>query len=473
MAVTSISTSLSTFNPVYNPIVHIFDSTNKNQLGFRYVVDVYLAGTSTKIYEGRVAPRPTDGYGYIDLSKILANYVSFDVTLSNTTSIAVPNSYIKYDIKIGEEYIVAWPFTDSTFVTGNKTRLNGSSAPTFVAGDQIVVNLTNPTYFPTLVGLQTVDSIDTNDVIIDLLFVSSPTNPGTVSYADGRKTVTRNLLTLSSYTAYNGALTFTQWPSYVATDYQITATSTTKKLLTNIPDNFYAKTTQDIWINWAPFLSSTPTYAYFENSNGDVFRKNVANNTQELRQFSAGPNNVGSLSLVSGTAGLVKTNTTYYDFYITNSSGTQMSKKYRINIDRTCNIEDYEIVFQDRLGSFASFAFDLRSKLTGKIDRETYNRQIGDLVTNKWSYNIYDAGTINTTISLTEEYELNTSWMTNEMNQYFVELLTSPVTYVKINNVYYSCVITDTNYEIQSSKYKKLIKRTIKIKLSNEPIVNI
>lgn len=63
--------------------------------------------------------------------------------------------------------------------------------------------------------------------------------------------------------------------------------------------------------------------------------------------------------------------------------------------------------------------------------------------------------------------------MTNEMNQYFVELLTSPVTYVKINNVYYSCVITDTNYEIQSSKYKKLIKRTIKIKLSNEPIVNI
>lgn len=473
MAVSNITTNLTKFNPVYNPVVFGFDSTNKNQPGFRYVVDVYLAGTATKIFEARVAPRPNDGYGYIDLSKILANYLSYDIDLTNTTSSAVTNSYLKFDVKIGEEYQVNWVFTDSVFDTG-KTKLLGTTTPTFVAGDQIVVNLTNPSYFPTLVGLHTVDSIVGNNVILNLAFVSSPTNPGTATYADGRKTITRGLLVYSDYVVWNGALSPKEWPSYNSANYTInTAPSSSRLLLTNIPDNFYAKTTQDIWINWAPYLSATPYYVYFTNSNGDVFRKQVNNTTQELRQFSAGPNNVGALSLVSGTAGLIKSDTTYYDFYVTNISGTAMCKKYRINIDRRCNIEDYEIVFQDRLGSFVSYSFSLRSKLSGQISRETYNKQIGDITGGKWTYNLSDAGMVNTGISVTEEYELNTDWMTYEMNEYFVELLTSPITFVKIDNVYYRCVVTDTNYEIQSNKLRKLIKRSIKIKLSLEPIVNI
>lgn len=473
MAITNITTNLAAMNPVYNPLVYGFDSTNKNQPGFRYVVDIYLAGTATKIYEGRLAPRPTDGYGYIDISKIIANYITYDITLTNTTSASVLNSYLKYDVKIGEEYITSWTFTDSVFVSGNKTKLLGTTAPTFIAGDQIVVNLTNPTYFPTLVGLQTVETVTATDVEIDIPFVSSAANPGTVTYADGRKTVTRDILTYTNQVAWNGALSFKDWPTYTAADYQITATSTTKKLLTNIPSNFYAKTTQDIWINWAPYLSSTPTYIYFTNSNGDTFRKTVSNNTQELRQFSAGPNNVGTLSLVSGTAGLIKSDTTYYEFYVTDSSGTQMSRAYLINIDRRCNIENHEILFQDRLGSFVSYAFSLRSQLNGKIERDTYNKQLGDITGGKWNYNVSDAGLVHTNISLSQEYTLTTDWMNNDMNNYFVELLTSPVTFVKIDNVYYSCVITDNNYEIQSSKYKKLIKRTIKIKLSSENIINI
>ncbi len=236
MAVSNITTNLGNFHPVYNPLVYGFDSTNKNQIGFRYVIDIYLAGTSTKIFEARVAPRPGDGYGYIDLSKILANYLSYDIDLTNTTSTAITNSYIKYDVKIGEEYQVAWTFTDTTFVAGNKTQLNGTTAPTYVAGDQIIVNLTNPTYFPTVVGLQTVESVSGNNVIIDLAFVSSPTNPGTVAYADGRKTITRDLLTYSNQVAFNGALSPKEWPNYVASTYQITTTVSgqNKKLLTNL-----------------------------------------------------------------------------------------------------------------------------------------------------------------------------------------------------------------------------------------------
>lgn len=475
MAVSNISTNLNAMNPVYNPLVYMFDSTNKNQPGFRYVVDVYNS-TPTKIAEFRIAPRPTDGYGEIDLSKILADHLSFDIDLTNTTSAAVLNSFFKYSVKIGEEYQVSWPFTDSVFDAG-KTKLEqvpNTQAHTFVAGDQIVVMQTTPSNFPTLEGLQTVESVpDAYNIIINIPFVSSPANPGIVKYADNRNTITRDLLTYSNQVVWNGALSFKDWPSYTATDYQITSTSTTKKLLTNIPTNFYCATTQDIWINWIPYLSSTPTYAYFENSNGDIFRKNIQNTLQELRQFSAGPNNVGTLSLVSGTATLVKSDTTYYDFFVTNSTGTQMSKKYRINIDRRCPIENYEIVFQDRLGSFASFAFPLRNSINGTITRDSYNRQVGDLSSGKWTYNVSEPGMVHTNISISKEYTLSTNWITNEMDVYFEELVTSPVTYVKIDGVYYSCVILDTSIETQSQNLKKLIKRQIKIKLSSENIVNI
>lgn len=477
MSISNLTTNLTNLNPVYNPLVYGFDSTNKNQPGFRYVVDVYSAGTATKLFEARVAPRPNDGYGYIDLSKILSNLVTFDLDVTNTTSSAILNSYINYDVKIGEEYIVSWPFDDSTFVTGNLTRLiqTGSTTPnTFVDGDQIVVTLNNPALFPALDGLQVVYSaVSAYNIIIDIPFVTSAANPGIVKYADNRKTVYRNLYSYTGHTAWNGALPFKTWPSYSSTDYKITTTSTTNKLLTNIPSNFYMASTQDMWINWVNFNSSTPKYAYFVNDAGDTFRKDISNTTQKLRQFSAGPNNVGTLSTVSGTAPLVKANTEYYDFYVTNTSGTQMSKKYRVYIDTRCKIEDYEILFQDRLGSFSSYSFQLRNKVAGTVKRDTFNRQIGDISGGKWTYDSTSIGEYVSNVSVSKLYDISTNWMTNEMNVYFEELVTSPITYIKIDGIYYACTVQDNGFEVQSSRSKKLIKRNLTIKLANEDIVNI
>lgn len=476
MAISNITTNLKSFNPAYNPLVYAFDSTNKNKQGFRYVVDVYSGGTSTKLFEARVAPRPVDGYGYIDLSKVLANYISYDLTLTNTSTLAIPNSYLKYDVKIGEEYITTWSFDDSYFDTGITKLINTGStqAHTFVAGDQVVVTLDTPSYFPNLEGLQTVDSVpDVYSFIIDIPFTSSPANPGTVAYADNRKTIYRDLYTYSSHTVWNGALAFDDWTQYDAVDYKLTGATGDKLILTNIPSNYYVTPTCDIWLNYAHFKNSSAYYAYFQNSNGDVFRKTINNTTQDLRQFSAGPNNVGTLSLVSGTAGLIKSNTEWYDVWIANSSASAVTQSYRIYIDNRCKIEDYEILFQDRLGSFSSFAFQLRGQENGTIKRESYNRQLGDISGGKWTYDVADAGEVITNVDVNKEYTLNTNWMTNEMNSYFQELLTSPLTWVKIGTQYYRCVITDNSFEVQSQNYRKLIKRTVKVKLSLNDIINI
>ena len=70
----------NTTTPAYNPVVYWVDSTNKNETGFKYVVDVYDGG-GTQIAEYRVAPRIDDGYGVIDLSRLLSSQVSKDLQL--------------------------------------------------------------------------------------------------------------------------------------------------------------------------------------------------------------------------------------------------------------------------------------------------------------------------------------------------------------------------------------------------------
>jgi hypothetical protein len=473
MAVTNISTGLSSFNPTYNPLVYMFNSNNTNQTGFRYVVDVYSGTSSTKIYEGRVAPRPTDGWGYIDVSKIVADYITWDVDLTSSTNIHANDSYFNYTVKIGEEYMVEWPFVDTFFVSGGRVLVTGTTTNSFLTNDQVIITQNNPALIPSLEGLQTVYSaVTSQSFIVDVGFLSTSANTGTVKYANGSKTIYRDLLTYSSQTAFNTAFKTNEWINYDSNDYLLSGASTTRKILTNIPNNFYCTPTQDLFVNVAFRYGSDATQIRFQNDQGDLFFK-TGGTINTINQYAVGPNNIGTLTLVSGTTTLVKSDTKYYDFWLHNSGGNQMCEKVRVYIDRKCGIEDYEILFLDRKGSFSSFSFPLRSERTLTGNRTSYNQQIGGLVSGKWNYSNSDAGEITTNISVSEDIRLRTGYLTSEMSTYFSELVFSPVTFVKIDGEYYSCVVETKSYKPQSPRLKKLNTQEITIKLAQENPTNI
>jgi hypothetical protein len=73
---------------------------------------------------------------------------------------------------------------------------------------------------------------------------------------------------------------------------------------------------------------------------------------------------------------------------------------------------------------------------------------------------------------LDEAIELNTNWMTPEEARYFAELITSTETYIKIGSSYFACVVNDTAYDLDRDANKKLIRKTISVKLSNQTPVN-
>lgn len=452
--------------PAYNELKFIYSSTNVNEDGFRYVFDIYAAGTATKIAEYRVLPN-LSGYGEVDLSRLLQSYVSKDFDPTDT-NLDPTNSYYKYDVKVGEEYIQTVSYTSNLTQNGVYTKITATHS--FQVGDQVVITQVSPgTDNPTLDGLHTVTAITgTTDFTVNVLWseITLATIDGSVAYADNRKTVTRDIITSTNNYVFNGAIPFKDYPSY--TDDLYILDDSSAKFVTSMPNGFSVTPDQDVWFNLMTNGNNTGAI-YFENDSGDILFRNVPETDLLAMHLVAG--DLSGLTVSSGTAPLVKSTTNYYDFYFFDAS--QKSEVFRIYIDRRCKINDYEICFLDRMGSIGSFAFQLRDKLTGTVTKEVYNQDITGYVTgSQWKYLTTEQGMRVINPSIEEVYTLNTNWMDESAAAYFTELVSSPYTWIKIDDVYYSCVVKDSGYEKERGKNQNLIRKTIQVRLSVQDRVN-
>jgi len=497
MAITIIGAP-NKFTPAYNPNVFYFSSTNTPLKGFRYLVNLYYAGTTNLIGQFRVAPRPTDAYGVLDVSRIMTNLITHTFSPTNNASIDAASSLVNYDIKIGEEYNTNWTYQDFemqlTGIYTGKTKLIQlvpTTAHTYVVGDQINVSTLTTGVTATINGLHTiVDVPDAYSIIIELNFPGSgPAIPGTTVYADNRKTQFTDLITSSNYIAFNGALSFKDFRTYSGTEFSInTIPSTTKSFMTNLPiggnqfNSFYCTPTEKMFINiynnYYNVTDNEEMSIEYTNSNGDVLTHFIwtTGTSSIIRQVGIGPANIYSPTVISGTTPLIKDDTEWYEFHTFNGTDitrTPTSKTYRVYIDRRCKIEDYEIVFLDRLGSLLSYAFPLRSTETGQITRDSYKQKLGQLTIDEFSYKTYDKGETIYNIDVTKKITLNTDWMNDVMSVLFEELLTSPATYIKIDGQYYACTIDDSSFTNKRQKNKTLIRQTITITLANQNIINV
>jgi hypothetical protein len=470
MAITTINEPFDK-TPAYNPIKFLYNSTNKNNLGFKYIFDVYESGTANKIAEYRVFPRFGDGYGEIDLSKLLQNKVTFDFDPNLSESDPATNSYYKYDLKVGEEFVTSYTYTANLVNNGGNVQITPTVAHTFVVGDQIILNagVANTA----ISGLWTVIAVSgTTNFTINALFanVLNPTDNGSVSYADNRKTVTRDIVTALDKYVFNGAISWSGFRTYNENNFILDDPN--DSLLTNIPTTGFKITPeQDLWVNIMNNFVTTG-YMLFGNSDGDIFAKPITDNAL-ITQVGVGANNYGTLTTLVGTAPLIKPTTTYYSFVYTDSSYNDSSLIYKVNLDTRCIIEPFEIAFLDRLGSFGSFAFQLRAYEQGDVNKQTYKQDVtGFTDSGMWTYSPDEKGTRVINQTVTKTIQLNTNWLTIEMDNYFQELMTSPETYVKINGRYYACIIQENNFEVARQKNKNLIKHSISVMLSNQDAIN-
>jgi hypothetical protein len=477
--------------PAYNPVKYIYSSSNVNLQGFKFIYDIYESGTLNKIAEYRVLPTYGTGFGEIDLSKLLQAKVSYDLNLANTSAYNAVNSHYKYDVRIGEEYLTTTLYTAALtqWVTApypGRVRIN--VANTFLIGDQI--NITQADLGvanPNLEGLFTVLVANPAYIVVNSLWslVTDANIDGAITYADGRKTVNRNLAHVLNRYVFNGAINWAEWPSYNYQDFMLNGI--TDRFLTNYPagnKNMYATLSQDMWVNCIANGSPTPPDTMvFSNDGGNIFEKNVTA-VDHLSGVSVGPNNFGALTLVFGSGNLIEPTTEYYDFHY-ERNGVMSSTRYRVTLDRRIRTTEYSILFLDKLGSWNSFAFSLNSYEKGNVMREQFNQDVPGFIngSNHWDYALTERGMTNTYVSTETTLDLATNFMTMDMANYFTELISSPFTYVKLSSYandcdvpvseeYISCNIMTSDYQVYNQRNKNLIKQNVTIKLANNNIVN-
>jgi len=149
------------------------------------------------------------------------------------------------------------------------------------------------------------------------------------------------------------------------------------------------------------------------------------------------------------------------------------------------------------MGSWSSFAFQLKSYERGEVQRDEYNKDVQGYVSGgEWNYNYEEFGFSTFNINVVKTLELNSNWMTENMATYFDELVTSPQVFFKLvtylttedgvpvidengcpvrvpeSTNYLPVIVTNNSYEVFKQRNKNLIKQSLVVKLANNDAIN-
>lgn len=489
--------------PAYNPITFKFSSPQYDQPSFRYIVRVYsdnfltdgsISG-ATELAKFKVAPN-VDGLGYVDVSKVVNNLTTYNFEPGKEVQGWVPNTLVKYNVSVGVEFVNPWVYTSyqsyGIGINANKMLLvqdSASTPHTYVIGDQINIDTTENI----IRGLHTVIETPTAySIVIDTVYtgVAQPIS-GVINYADGRSVRYPDISLYTGY-AFNGSREWVQFPKWLGYQWIIGDgfSYPLPKLLTSLKpadeildprDNvFYVRPWQTFLLNF--FVPDPDQKCILE---WEYVGTSGTKNIQEI-----------------GASGLMKGFRVGFDalevepiadvplvFRLLGDVSQPISKDYILYPDMRCDINEYELMFMDRMGSILSFPMSLRDKQRGSIDRNTYKKAIIYNETNVTYDRVYDiknSQVITNSLTYDKELELNTNWLNDGMSQLWEELMTSPYVWIKMNlepiidndmivieTVHLPCTIKEKSFEVERQKNKRLIKKNVTVTLSNQNIVNI
>ena len=459
--------------PAYNPIKYIIDNTNKNEPGFRYIFSIYPAAgshtTATLIAQYRVLPVFSTGYGEQDISRLMQSLVTYNETgIDGGVPYNSSESWYKYDIDLGYEYIDNIDYITTLQDNGGNVRIS-FTAHGFVAGDQVVITQADGGVAnPALEGLHTVLSATANQFTVNVLWstIGDDTINGNVTYADLRKTQVLDDEAIVDQEVFNGAYnnninTYNEAVPFPSGYYLGLANPSGYLMTSNLPTNVSAA--PSAFLN-AQFYYNLRVYGAY---NYEIEWYDMDGNLLDTYPFS--PASDGIYAVFVGPTALVTV-----DYYVSIfSDGPTANSFYYFKYDNRCTINDQQLMYLDRMGSWQSFAFQLRTYEKGQITREQYNQHIdGQVVSAEWVGVPLQKGFRTYNTNVTKTFDLNTNWMSQYDATRFQELLTSPQVYYFSNDYYCACVVDSSSFEVFSQKNKKLIKQSVTIRLAQQDPIN-
>ena len=155
----------------------------------------------------------------------------------------------------------------------------------------------------------------------------------------------------------------------------------------------------------------------------------------------------------------------------------QTLKTRRVYLDYDCEINDAQLLFLDRQGSYSSFNMPLRIIESGNNTKLNYRNTIGDYdsTIGDWTYETSESEIKTYSSTIEKTFTLSTDWINEGMSDYFEELITSPQVWVKFTpkSEWLACTVVNNEFINPKKKNKKLINRQVTIKLNSNNIINI
>jgi hypothetical protein len=264
---------------------------------------------------------------------------------------------------------------------------------------------------------------------------------------------------ITSATGYifNGVKQYEQLPSWKYNDYVLTGS--TSKFLTNQPrSGVFIKNNTDRGtlsymqsIDGGNPLSSALVLTTYQTSGGSI---------QYIGNYATGFTGQNILHVPSGiwnlnNAGLgtiVNQLTDYkYDLFI--SASTQISERilYKINL-RCTKYDTVRIQFLNRLGGFDYFNFNLVSRKTVNVTRNSFKKVLD------YNYQLGDRGTTILDIDGNYTFTVQSDWVNQNESNWLEELVTSNEVYIiNSDGTSYPIIIDDNSVEIKKSINDKLL----------------
>jgi hypothetical protein len=484
-------------SPVFNPMVFYIDGSSKAEAGFKYIIDLYSAGTNDRIARYKPFPRPNDGYGIADVNQVLQSQVTYTMNQNNNSFISAPNDYIAYDVSLGEEYIYFWPFDDNLFTLSGSnigqttlSSFTNSNIHYFQTGDTI--NVTQPS--GTTNGVYTVIEVpNVYSIVIDKDWVSGgPAYSGTAVYADFAKTIFYDVNTTGSTgnVAWNGAVAHQNFMSYTSSTYVLSTINPDSRLfLTTVPDNYRVTPDNSMWLHYYNQSGTTRPnklnvqtydrqnvplglYSYTNPLVGPVsLIEQVAVGPYNLTNFNPTGNTISGQSIAN-----LFNDVEYYDVWLTrNVLGTdlQISQKKRFYLNKSCfKYTNIEIYFLDRFGSFIPVNFQLQSVKSISVNKSSYDKYFGDLSGGRYQYASTDFGKVSLEVTEIEQIVANSDWLNESEVEFLREVYTSPVAYIKEKGQLWPIYIQPEVKQIPNKNNKKNIAYQITFEKAYQNIIN-
>lgn len=475
-------------HPGFNEHWIISDSTNKNDAEFRYVYDIW-SGNTYQQFQGRylVPPRPGDGYGQLNIQKIVATQLSPLMSADTVGFLAMSGHFHTYRVSIGET-TPYWSFGDNNNSCFPKVAFSGTNDHGLTAGEEIIIQQDNGYVNESYQGFTIVDSLPADNIVCTekLWDENTPLNPGRIYRANGAGFIT-TAITANTGTAFIGVVGRNEFPDFNYQDYNFL--SSAAKFFSNVPSTFTMHRDSRAIItyyNFSNFFTRLRVKTYQQD--GSLYGEYTVDSPFDyigskpdedlVIGVGVGPWNLQNLpgasyTVVSGPSGIIDSNVASYTYWMEKSSSLTGETK-TVNIQESgCPYPNFQLMFLDKMGSWMPFNFCGRHTEKHKINRKTYKKPVhvfGNTVTRQNSYNLSDRGYAVYTTDISKEYEINTGFLNDAESEYFMELLQSPEVY-HIDETYGALpvILNSGNYERQQ-EINDLISYKVKFQYAyNEP----